>query len=259
MLLGILVGKIYWDSSSQALLWADCLSSQADCARSALQCKHHFPALVCLASGLFDRLHVLLNISSDAHFHSAVNVSLGCCLKIRSLKISSFNKKILLPEDPASNVLRLTVRAVDLWPWSCKSTGIPAHWLQGSARWAASSGGIQNGQLLSFFCCPRWTCISKAPVKHNQSCLALSGQLYLINYTLCCFSRQYTYIHKHTHTHTHVYAYGIYNCNFLKEAFKTVFSVVLCWNQLSSKSKLELKSCNALLEGRRIYIFTPST
>lgn len=173
MLLGILVRKIYWDSSSQALLWADCLSSQAECARSALQCKHHFPALVCLASGLFDRLHVLLNISSDAHFQSAVNVSLGCCLKIRSLKISSFTKKIRLPEGPASNVLRLTVRAVDLWPWSCKSTGIPAHWLQASARRAASTEGIQNGQLLSFFCCPRWTWISKAPVKQNHSCLAL--------------------------------------------------------------------------------------
>lgn len=114
MLLGILVGKTYWDLSSRALLGADCLSSQADHAQLALQCKHHSQALVCLASGLFDRLHVLLNISSDAHFQSTVNISLGCCLKIRSLKILSFNKKILLPKDPASNVWNLTVRAVDL-------------------------------------------------------------------------------------------------------------------------------------------------
>lgn len=114
MLLGILVGKTYWDSFSRALLGADCLSSQTDHAQLALQCKHHSQALVCLASGLFDRLHVLLNISSDAHFQSTVNISLGCCLKIRSLKILSFNKKILLPKDPASNVWNLTVRAVDL-------------------------------------------------------------------------------------------------------------------------------------------------
>lgn len=98
---------------------------------------------------------MLLNISSDAHFQSGVNVSLGCCLKIRSLKISSFNMKILLPEGLASNTLRPTVRAVDLWLWSWKSTGIPTHWLQGSARWTASTGRIQNGQLLLFFCCPR--------------------------------------------------------------------------------------------------------
>lgn len=114
MLLGILVGKIYWDSSSQALLGADCLSSQADHAQLALQCKHHSQALVCLASGLFDRLHVLLNISSDAHFQNTVNISLGCCLKIRSLEISSLNKKILLPKDLASNMWNLTVRALDL-------------------------------------------------------------------------------------------------------------------------------------------------
>lgn len=86
-------GEIYWDSSSQALLGADCLSSQADYTQLALQCKLHSQALVCLASGLFDRLHVLLNISSDAHFRSTVNISLGFCLKIRSLKIPSFNKK----------------------------------------------------------------------------------------------------------------------------------------------------------------------
>lgn len=107
-------GEIYWDSSSQAVQGADCLSSQADHAQLALQCKHHSQALVCLASGLFDRLHVLLNISSDAHFQSTVNISLGFCLKIRSLKIPSFNKKILLPKDPVSNVWNLTVRAVDL-------------------------------------------------------------------------------------------------------------------------------------------------
>lgn len=162
MLLGILVGKIYWDSSSPALLCADCLSSQGDRARSALQCKHRFPALVCLASGLFDRLHVLLNISSDAHFQTAVNVSLGCCLKIRSLKISSFSKKILLPEGLASNMLRLTVGAVDLW----LSTGIPAHWLQGSTRWAATFIFLLSKMNVHF----KSTC---QPQPEHQSCLAL--------------------------------------------------------------------------------------
>lgn len=57
---------------------------------------------------------MLLNIPSNANFRSAVNVSLGCCLKMKSLKISSFNKKILLPESLASNMLRLTFRVFDL-------------------------------------------------------------------------------------------------------------------------------------------------
>lgn len=198
-------GEIYWDSSSQALLGADCLSSQADHAQLALQCKHHSQALVYLASGLFDRLHVLLNISSDAHFQSTVNISLGFCLKIRSLKISSFNKNILLPKDPGSNVWNLTVRAVDLWPltvravdlWprSCKSTGKPACWVP-----ATSSKGIQTG---SYF--PLFVVVQKnfgAFQKHLSSSTRAvrhsPGQLCFINYMFCCFNNQYTYTHTHT-------------------------------------------------------------
>ena len=199
MLLGILVGKIYWDFSSQALLWADCLSSQGDCARSGLQCKHRFPVLVYLASGLFDRLHVLLNVSSDARFQSAVNVSLGCCLRIRSLKISTFNKTILLPGGPASNMLRPTVRAVDLWPWSWNFTGIPAHQLQCSARWAASTGRIQNGQLLSSSVVQDECSFQKHLSTTTRTVWVSSGLLYLINYMLCCFNRRYTYVHTQTH------------------------------------------------------------
>lgn len=61
-----------------------------------------------------------------------------------------------------------------------------------------------------------------------------SGQLHLINYLLGHFSRPYT----HVHTHTRMYTDGIHNCSFLNEAFKTGFSVVLCLNQLSTRSKL---------------------
>lgn len=46
----------------------------------------------------------------------------------------------------------------------------------------------------------------------------------------------------HTHTHTNTYVYNrnflYYNCNFLNEAFKSVFSVMLCLDQLSTRSKL---------------------
>lgn len=217
-------GEIYWDSSSQALLGADCLSSQADYTQLALQCKHHSQALVCLASGLFDRLHVLLNISSDAHFRSTVNISLGFCLKIRSLKIPSFNKKILLPMDPASNVWNLTVRAVDLWPWSCKSTGKPAHWVP-----ATSSRGIQTGSYFPFFVVVQKTfgALQKHLWSTTRAVWHSPGQLCFINYMFCCFNNQ---IYIHTYTHLCAYAYGIHNCSFLKEAFTAVFPVVLCWN-----------------------------
>lgn len=218
MLLGILVGKIYWDSSSPALLWADCLFSQGERARSALQRKHRFPALVCLASGLFDRLHVLLNISSDAHFQSAVNVSLGCCLKIRSLKISSFNKKILLPEGPASNMLRPTVRAVDLWQ-SWKSTGIPAHWLQGSTRWAASTGRIQNGQLLSFFLLSKMNEYFKSTCQPQPELSGCCQDSYTS--LIICFVASIG--DTHTYTHTLMYAYGITTATFWKKPLKLFF------------------------------------
>lgn len=214
MLLGILVGKIYWDSSSRALLGADCLSSQADHAQLALQRKHHSQTLVCLASGLFDRLHVLLNISSDAHFQRTVNISLGCCLKIRSLEISSFNKKIFLPKDPASSVWNLTVRAVDLWPWSCKSTGKPAHWVL-----ATSSRGIQMGSYFPFFVVVqkehafKSTC--QAQPELSDSCL----DSYTSLITFHCFNNQYTYIHTHTpvcvclqNSQPQLFARSFYNC-----------------------------------------------
>lgn len=144
----------------------------------SLQCKHRLQTLVCLASGLFDRLHVLLDISSDAHLLSAVNISLGYCLKIRSLKISSFNKKILLPEGLALNTSRPTVGAVDLWTQHCKSTGVPTPWLKGGARQAASIyesvyRRIWNGQQLYTYV---YIYFSKMTVHFKntcQSCLAL--------------------------------------------------------------------------------------
>lgn len=40
-----------------------------------------------------------------------------------------------------------------------------------------------------------------------------------MNYMLCCFNNQYTYIH----THLCVYAYGIHNNSFLQEVLQLFF------------------------------------